>query len=142
MTFDAIDGLDITGQVADLDTIGTVSQGVVTYNIKIVFDAQDDRIKSGMSTNAIVITDSKTDVLYAPNSAVKTDASGGNYVQTLDDSGQPRNVTVKIGLVNDTDTEIISGLNEGDKIVTQTVSSSAASGAPKSSSGGFGGVRF
>ena len=38
MTFDAIDGLEITGRVADLDTIGTVSQGVVTYNFKIVFE--------------------------------------------------------------------------------------------------------
>lgn len=142
MTFDAIDGLDITGQVVDLDTIGTVSQGVVTYDVKIVFDAQDSRIKSGMSTNATIIIDSETDVLYAPNSAVKTDASGGNYVQTLDSNGQPQNVTVKIGLVNDTNTEIISGLNEGDKIVTQTVSSSASSASTRSSPGGLGGIRF
>ena len=144
MTFDAIDGLEITGQVADIDTIGTVSQGVVTYNIKIVFDAQDSRIKSGMSVNATVITDSKTDALFVPNSAVKTDAKSGSYIQTLDANGQPQNIAVQTGLVNDTETEITSGVNEGDKVVTQTISSAAtgSSSSANKNGGGIGGIRF
>lgn len=140
MTFDAIDGLEITGKVAEVDTIGTVSQGVVTYNIKIVFDMQDSRVKSGMSTNATIVTNSKTDILLVPSSAVKTDSNGGNYVQTLDANGQPQNVTVLIGITDDTNTEITSGLNEGDKIVTQTVGSSSAkttTTTQKSNVGGF-----
>ncbi|MDD5433706.1 MAG: hypothetical protein PHE77_03610, partial [Candidatus Pacebacteria bacterium] len=40
ITFDAIDELEITGKVEDVDTIGTVSQGVVSYNVKIIFDTQ------------------------------------------------------------------------------------------------------
>jgi RND family efflux transporter MFP subunit len=123
MTFDAIDGLEITGKVAELDTIGTVTQGVVTYNVKIVFDTQDDRVKPGMSTNTTIITDSKTDVLSVESSAIKTDNNSGTYVQILDASGQLKNVTVQTGISNDTNTEIISGLNEGDKVVTQTINS-------------------
>ncbi|MCX6740834.1 MAG: HlyD family efflux transporter periplasmic adaptor subunit, partial [Candidatus Parcubacteria bacterium] len=38
LTFDAIDGLSIAGQVAEVDIIGTVSQGVATYNVQISFD--------------------------------------------------------------------------------------------------------
>ena len=140
MIFDAIDGLEITGKVAEVDTIGTVSQGVVTYNIKIVFDMQDSRVKSGMSTNATIVTNSKTDILLVPSSAVKTDSNGGNYVQIFDANGQPQNVTVLIGITDDTNTEITSGLNEGDKIVTQTVGSSSAkttTTTQKSNVGGF-----
>ncbi len=125
LTFDAIDGLEITGEVAQIDTIGTVSQGVVTYNVKIGFDTQDDRIKTGMSVSANIITDIKPDVLAVPNAALKSDANG-SYVQVLDSSGQVQNKAVVTGVANDTSTEIISGLNEGDAVVTQTINSSAA----------------
>ncbi|MDO8676337.1 MAG: efflux RND transporter periplasmic adaptor subunit [Candidatus Azambacteria bacterium] len=136
LAFDAIDGLSIAGKVAEIDSLGAVSQGVVTYNVKIVFDSQDSRIKSGMSVNATVITNVKTDVLLVPNSAVKTDDNGGSYVQSLDAAGQPQNVPVQIGLVNDTDTEITGGLNEGDKIITQTIASGAAANSQPSGAGG------
>ncbi|MBI4778907.1 efflux RND transporter periplasmic adaptor subunit [Candidatus Falkowbacteria bacterium] len=141
LTFDALDGLDISGQVAEIDALGTVTQGVVTYNVKIVFDTQDSRVKSGMSVNAAIITDVKTDVLMAPNSAVKTDASGDSYIQTLDSAGRPQNITIQIGLTNDTNTEIISGLNEGDKVVTQTINTGAAK-TTASQTGNSGSIRL
>ena len=138
LTFDAIDGLNITGQVAEIDAIGAVTQGVVTYNVKIVFDTQDERVKSGMSANATIITDVKTDVLMVSNAAVKTDNNSGSYVQTLDSAGKPQNLPVVVGLANDTDTEITSGLNEGDKVITQTINS----GAANTTAGQSGGLRI
>ena len=140
LSFDAIDGLELTGQVAQVDTIGAVSQGVVSYNVKIILDAQDQRIKPGMSVNAAVITNAKTDILTVPNSAVKNNA-GGSYIQSLDQNGQPYDRAVQTGLANDTSVEIISGLNEGEKVVTQTITSSAAGngGAAPRPNSGFGG---
>ncbi|MEK7086681.1 MAG: HlyD family efflux transporter periplasmic adaptor subunit, partial [Patescibacteria group bacterium] len=38
LTFDAVENLSLTGKVSEVDTIGTVSQGVVSYNVKINFD--------------------------------------------------------------------------------------------------------
>ena len=81
ITFDAIDGISATGTVADIDGLGTVTQGVVTYKVKIYFDTTDPRIKSSMSVSANIITSSKNDVLVLPSSAVKRDASG-YYVET------------------------------------------------------------
>ncbi|MDO8668600.1 MAG: efflux RND transporter periplasmic adaptor subunit [bacterium] len=141
LTFDAIDGLDISGRVAEIDALGAVTQGVVTYNVKIVFDTQDSRVKSGMSANATIITNVKTDILLVPNSAVKTDSNGGSYVQTLDSAGQPQNVIVQIGLANDNSAEIISGLNEGDKVVTQTITAGATN-TITGQSGAAGGLRI
>ncbi|MCX6785060.1 MAG: efflux RND transporter periplasmic adaptor subunit, partial [Candidatus Komeilibacteria bacterium] len=152
LTFDAIDDLSIAGEVIDLDTIGTVSQGVVTYNVKIGFDSQDDRVKSGMSVSANIITNVKSDVLIVPNSAIKQ--QGNNYYVEIFDqkpaapassSGAvtsdtpPRRQTVTIGLANDTETEIVSGLTEGQEIVTRTITSTATSQTTSQAPSLFGG---
>ena len=148
LTFDAIDGLSITGQIALIDTLGTVTQGVVNYAIKISFDTQDERVKPGMSANASIILDVKPDVLAVPASAVKTDNSG-SYVQQLDATGKPQNIPVTIGFATDTQVEIVSGLKEGDTIITQTIKVGATAPAaasrtaanPFSAIGGGGGNR-
>lgn len=124
LTFDAISGLALTGQVAEVALVGTVSQGVVTYAVKIAFDTQDERVKSGMSVSAAVVTDVKQNVLLVPNSSVKS--SGDNsYVEMLE-NGAPRQMQVRTGLSNDTATEIVSGLKEGDKVITQTVTAASS----------------
>lgn len=136
LTFDAVSDLTIAGKVAQIDSIGTVSQGVVNYNVKIKFDTTDERIKPGMTANASIITNVRQDVLMVPNSSVKTQ-NGTSYVQMFDAplatpltgiQGSPSltppiNQTVVVGISNDTSTEITSGLNEGDIIVTKTVTS-------------------
>lgn len=138
LTFDAIPDLNITGVVADIDAVGTVAQGVVTYNIKISLDTQDDRVKSGMSVAASVITDMKQDVVTVPNSALKTNGNT-QYVEIPGEAVADNNLdvnsgiillqpikkqTVQLGISNDTDTEITSGLNAGDKIITRTITGS------------------
>ena len=147
LTFDAIDGLSIAGQVTEIDTIGTVSQGVVSYNVKIIFDTQDDRVKPGMSVNANIITQTKQDALTAPNSAVKS-KSGTYYVlvpspkQDLSSpsasqgfilTSAPLQKTVQIGIADDTNTEITSGLSEGDQVVVRTISNASTTTSAASS---------
>lgn len=126
LTFDAVEGLALHGQVDEVDLIGTVSQGVVTYNVKVAFETDDSRVKSGMSVSAEIIVDSRQGVLMIPNSAVKA-VNGRRYVETA--SG-PMNI--EIGISNDTHTEVISGLSEGDSVIARTVASNggAASQAP------------
>lgn len=142
LTFDAVPDLTITGKVAQIDSIGTVSQGVVNYNVKISFDTNDARIKPGMSASSAIITNVAQDILMVPSGAIKT-GGGANYVQMFDTilpaplSGvqgspsliPPRNQTVEIGISNGTSTEIISGLKEGDEIVTKTITSTTATTA-------------
>ncbi len=141
LTFDAVSDLSISGEVAEIDSIGTVSQGVVTYAVKIGFDTQNERVKPSMSVSAVIITEAKIDVLTLPNAAVKSSSSGSSYyVEILDNistdqanktSGitsltSPRQVSIQIGLVNDLSTEITVGLKEGDRVVTQTVAAGAS----------------
>ena len=126
MTFSAIDGLTTSGKVEKMDSLGTLSSGVVTYNVTIDFDSLDPRIKPEMSVSANIITDVKQDAITVPNSAVKMQG-GNSYVQVLNSGTAPVQTPVQTGVSNNTDTEITSGLNVGDKVVTQTISSAAAS---------------
>lgn len=125
LTFDAIEDLNITGKVAEIDSLGTVSQGVVSYDIKISFDVDDSRIKPGMSVDATIITETASDVLSVPNSAIKS-FNGNSYVEVLDSSVLPSRVSVATGLTDDTRTEITSGLKEGDVIVVKTITGATA----------------
>jgi len=131
LTFDAVSDLTLTGHVSEIDAVGTVSSGVVSYNVTIVFDTQDDRVKPGMSITAAIITNTKQDVLLVPNSAVKSNAAG-NYIlvpaQPVNGlttgssaNGQTTNQqAVVVGLSDNDNTEIVSGLNEGDMVVIKT----------------------
>jgi HlyD family secretion protein len=133
LSFDAIADLEMTGRVASIEPLGTVSQGVVTYAVQIAFDTQDGRIKSGMSVSASIITDLKQDVLIIPNGAVKS-RGDSRYVEIIDTpiesvdgtegvttATSPREQTIEVGLANDDVTEVTSGLQEGDKIISRTI---------------------
>ena len=152
LTFDAVPDLTLTGSVVYLDAVGTVSQGVSSYVAKIAFDAQDDRVKPGMSVSASIITEVKSDALLVPNTALKI--QGESYYVEMPDSADPALIsgnqsgvvltlpttrkTVLIGSANDEFTEIISGLAEGENIISNTLSAVKTTATQTSAkSGGF-----
>ena len=153
LTFDAISDLGITGVVSEVDSVGTVSQGVVSYTVKINFDVQDSRVKPGMTVNASIQTDVRNDVLYVPSSAVKT-TGGVSYVQVFDPAITatggtagtvsailPKQVEVTTGVSDDTNVEILSGLSEGEQVVSRTITGTTKTTTTSASSllGGSGG---
>jgi RND family efflux transporter MFP subunit len=133
LIFDAVDGLQATGTVEKIDSLGTIDQGVVTYNVTIDIDSLDSRIKPEMSVSASIITDVKQNVLIVPASAVKTQNSS-MYVEVLNSGNSPVQKNIEIGITNGTDTEIISGISAGDKVVTQTIDPSITTSNSSSSS--------
>jgi RND family efflux transporter MFP subunit len=159
LTFDAIEGLSLTGKVIEIDPVGTVSQGVVSYTVKIGFDSQDDRVKAGMTVNAAIQTAVHADVLTVPSSAVKT-LNGTSFVQVfnpplpLSPSGSnqqgvmttlaPTAVQVETGISDDTNVEIVSGLAAGEQIVVRSVTgtATASTGARTTTTGGARGGGF
>jgi HlyD family secretion protein len=136
LTFDAISDLIILGEVIEVDSIGTVSSGVVNYTIKISLDTQDERIKPGMTISTTIIIEKKENVFLLPSSAIKN-KNENNYVEVFNDSlllndgrsntisgkNKPEQKIIQIGISDDTKTEIISGLNEEDVIVIKTIKS-------------------
>jgi RND family efflux transporter MFP subunit len=134
LKFDALDSLTVSGKVEKVDALGTVTQGVVTYNVTISFDTLDERIKPQMSVSSSIITDVRQDVLIVPSSAVKNEGNS-NYVELLNNGKTPEQKVVQIGGSNGADTEIVSGINVGDKVVTQTINSNLSNSSQNSNSG-------
>jgi HlyD family secretion protein len=138
ITFDALSDLTIVGQVIDVDSLGTVSQGVVNYAVKISLSQENDKIKPGMSVSAAIIIEFKQDVVVVPSSAIKS-SGDYSYIEVpngsvgsgeLDKSiawsaGISRNV-VTLGLSDDSQTEIVSGLSDGDVYVLRTIDLSSS----------------
>ncbi len=117
LTIDSLNDWKAQGQVTDVAPASEVINGVVTYAVRVSFPDKDPRVKVGMTTNLNIITARKENVLLVPNSAlVPKDA--GRVVQLPSTDGKPpREADVEIGLTDGVQTEITSGLNEGDRIV-------------------------
>lgn len=142
ITLDAFPGKSYTGQVISIDTVGTVSSGVTTYPTTIKFDTEVPDILSNMSAQANILTQIKNDVVHIPTRAIQTQ-DGESSVQIMRNN-QPERVSVQIGIASDIDTEIVSGVNEGETVVTGTTNASSTASTQTTSpfGAGFGSGAF
>ena len=143
VTLDALPDKTYTGKVVSIDTIGAISSGVTTYPAVIGLDSEVAEILPNMAVNAKIITSVIDNVILVPNAAVQT-ANDQSTVRVMK-NGKVSEVAVEMAGSNDTQTAITSGLNEGDVVVTSTISSTGTtqtqSQGTSSPFGGFGGVR-
>lgn len=127
LTFDALDEVTLLGAVSEVDLVGEIESGVVSYGVKIVFDDDNNLVKSGMTVEAEIAAASKKDVLMVPNSALKS-RGDTHYVEILAADNQTiSRVEIEIGLTGDNYTEIVAGLKEGDEIIVKTSTGSSNS---------------
>lgn len=139
MTLDAFPDATFTGKVASINTNGVSSSGVTSYPAVIIFDGGNNHIYPNMSVTAKIITSVKNDVILVPSAAVSTGANGQTTVRVLK-NGTVNTVTVTAGDSNDTQTEITSGINDGDTIVIGVVNPAGSTGTAGATSP-FGAIR-
>ncbi|MBU1039329.1 efflux RND transporter periplasmic adaptor subunit [Patescibacteria group bacterium] len=119
ITLDAFGSSEhFSSHIAFIDPAATVIQDVVYYEVTVTFDdAQDDRIKPGMTANLDIMSAEVKDVLVVPLRAVRYD-SGQVYVEVLLNNELVRK-NVVIGLKGDDGlVEIKEGLKDGEAIIT------------------------
>ena len=121
-------GFDV-GNIVEVAQAGTVTQGVVNFNITIELTDADANIKPGM-TAAVTITVKQLDnVLLVPNRAVRQQ-EGQRFVYILR-SGQIEKVDITLGASSDSVSEVVSGnLNEGDTIILNPAIDMMQAGGP------------
>ncbi len=138
VTFDSISGETFTGEVATIDRIGSVSSNVTSYGVNIKLDTTSDKILPNMAATANIIISTAADILEVPSTALVT-SNGETLAKTLQ-NGKEVDVAVTTGISDDTNTEIISGLTEGETVIIGNASSTTSSSKNTSVfGGGFGG---
>lgn len=114
----AIDDTSFKGEVVRVDDLGTTTQGVVSFNAYIKLESPYKALKSGMSADVDIVTNKVRNVLTVPNAVVKP-YQGGRAVRVVD--AKTKKITykvVKIGIRGEKKTQIISGLSEGQEVIS------------------------
>jgi RND family efflux transporter MFP subunit len=121
INIDALPGTTLNGTVTSVATAPNaqaVATGATIYVAKVNFTIpQGLATKVGMNVRVDIVTNEHKNVLLLPNDAIKKDNQGKSYVEIMNNR-QVITKPVVIGLSNSTQTEIVSGLNEGDNVMT------------------------
>ncbi|MFC2066032.1 efflux RND transporter periplasmic adaptor subunit [Chloroflexota bacterium] len=119
ITVDALPDVTIKGQVTSIYPLPIEEGGVVLYNVKIGLEVTEGlALKVGMSADADITVKKRSNVLLVPSRAIKDDSQGNPTVRVMvNDQIQERPVVV--GLSDDSQTEIVSGLAEGESIIVE-----------------------
>lgn len=134
--------------VANSDS-GSGSGGSVTFNVDILIEAPDSRLKPGMTAEVSVVTEKLDDVVMVPTMALMTEDGEHYCVNLATDSDGKKTRRVKVTVVTQNDNEAVVGktqvkrddqgneinpdvpvtkLRDGDTIVTDTGTGMTADG--------------
>jgi HlyD family secretion protein len=156
-TVDSFPGRSFSGKVSQVRKAAQVVQNVVTYTVVVATANPDLTLLPGMTANVRIVTDTRDSVLKLPNAALryrpagadakdaaapetaKRDAAaaklarstGTGRIYVPDERGQPRPVSVRLGLTDGTSTELVgSELAEGAQVVIGAAPAGKNAGAP------------
>jgi HlyD family secretion protein len=139
VSFDALPDLTRDGTVLSIAPGGVDISGVTNYYATILLTDSDPRLRTGQTAEAGVLVADLENVLVVPNSAV-IKQGGRSFVNVPGPDGKPRQQEFQPGLVGDDNTQVLSGLAEGQQIQLPqaTVSGSPSSGGGAGGGGGGG----
>ena len=129
ITVDAMANKQFTGKVQFISPYGTKSGNIVKFNILIELDRTDNvSLRGGLSATATITTASATGALLVPLSVI-TKTTEGVVVMVLNTkTNLPEVKTITLGVQNSEYAEVLSGLQEGDKVTAYTQTASTTSG--------------
>jgi len=151
-TVDAFPGRVFKGRLACIYYNPVTVQNVVTYSGIIEVENPERILRPGMTANVKIITSTKSGVLLVPNAALRVKMDGGpdkmpksiqqgnaKTVWTLGADNKTAPARVTIGVTDFVNTEITSGLKEGDAVLTEAPAgkTKAGGGMPGGMPGGM-----
>jgi len=112
---DALPDEEVKGRVAFISPMGTSLIGVVYYETTITLENPGANLKDGMTADAEVIIERRDNVLVIPNRAIRGTLENPMVVVLVDEQQEERAVT--LGMTDGINTEVLSGLEEGEEVV-------------------------
>ena len=152
-TVDAYPDDTFQGTVQQVRLGGSTSNNVVTYKVVISTSNADLKLKPGMTANVTIYTQQKSGVLSVPTKAlrftpaketvgkmkIKDISNAKNKVWTIEGNNIVAH-QVNIGMSDGTHTQIVSGVKQGQKVITGVdvkTDDAAADGSNSSESSPF-----
>lgn len=109
------------GEVTKISPLGVEKENVTTFEVRVSIRNPGGELKANMSANAEVILEEKKGVLLVPETAVVYDKDRKPSVEVPDPVAPKgrKKVPVRLGISNGVKTELVAGLNQGDKVILQ-----------------------
>lgn len=116
ITADAFPGKKFQGKVKRIAPQGKVENSITIFKVKIeALGTGKNILKPMMSSNIEIVTASALDTLYISRGAVRKEGDG-YYVVILED-GAPKKIPIEVGIENPIHTQVLSGLEAGQKVI-------------------------
>lgn len=115
-TVDTYPETEFTGEVQSIYPNAVIQNTVVNYiTIIRIGDRQDRILRPEMTTNVTIFIETRQDVLAVPRKAIRRDR--GKYLVWVQNEGQIEEREVRVGWRDETYTEILEGLAEGETVM-------------------------
>lgn len=118
ITFDAYPGRSFTGKVVYIEPAETIVDNVINYKTKISIEGDISLLKSGLTANLKILTDTRDGVLYVPRYAI-FEENNEQFV-TLIRNGKEEKKKISVGLLGNDGRVEVEGLAEGDVVLIGT----------------------
>jgi len=107
------------GRVTQISPIGVEKDNVTTFEVEVSIDNPGSALKANMTANAEIVLEEHPNVLIVPEAAIVYDVRKNPFVEVPDAGAQSgrRRVAVKVGVGSGTRTEIVSGVQAGDRVL-------------------------
>ena len=109
----------ISAKVNQIYYESTTVNNVTMYEVDLMPDEIPEILRSGMNTTIDFVVENKKDILLLPNDTILKDKEESYVLLKSDDSGNPTKRFIKIGVADDNNTEIISGITLDDVIISK-----------------------
>ncbi len=131
----------VTGTVSQVGPVQS-SDGEYSYPVVVELPASNEALFTGSTANVLIDTGSVSNVVAVPTSAVETTGTR-SYVLEID-KGVLTTKVIKVGMVGDTYTQVLSGLSDGQSVVLADYAEAVPSSNTDLTNalGGGGGVRW
>jgi HlyD family secretion protein len=124
LSFDALKGEQVVGVLTHIAPASTNVGGAVAYGVEIGFEPGSLPVRLGMTCNVDIVVNRAMNTLLVPNRAIEADREAGRYYVTRQKAnGTTERLEVRIGLRDESQTEILEGLEEGEQLVLTEVPS-------------------
>lgn len=130
---DAYPQIKVNGKVDHIYYESKIVNNVTIYQVDIIPETVPAVFRSGMSAGVNIIEKTKDNVLVVPTDAVKRRKDGNYVLVSQDAGGKNTEKKVELGLSDEKNVEIVSGLDVNDKILIVTKKIVASSDKQQSS---------